>query len=369
VYVIYAGHGELRNGQGSILLEDGALSGEELSRDVLSKIEAERVHVIVDACYSFYLAYARGPGGERRPTAGFAALSGLARDDRIGLLLSTSSARESHEWEGFQAGVFHHEVRSGLYGAADSDGDGVVSYREIAAFVERANGAIANERFRPQVYARPPRGQDEALLDLHAGLGRSLEVPREAAGHYQLEDGEGVRLAEFHSAADQAVSLLRPAGRGLLFLHKAGGAEEWPLPPTEGVVRLDQLAAQPPRVGERGAAHEAFEHVFQLPFDRGAVARYRFPAPAEALAAPPLPLRRRAAPFVLGGAGVLAGGAALTAILAQTQGSDLPGNASQADISARNARISRLNVGTAVLLGAAVASAVGAAYLFWSPVE
>src|SRR5437762_3404086 len=75
---------------------------------------------------------------------------------RVGLLLSSSSHRESHEWDGFEAGVFSHEVRSGLYGAADADGDGEVTYREIAAFVARADAAIPNERFRPQVYAHAP---------------------------------------------------------------------------------------------------------------------------------------------------------------------------------------------------------------------
>jgi hypothetical protein len=366
VYLIYAGHGELRNGQGMILLEDGALTGEDLSREVLSGLQADRVHVIVDACYSFYLAYARGPGGTRRPAAGFAALSGLGGDQRVGLLLSTSSARESHEWEGFQAGVFHHEVRSGLYGAADSDGDGVVSYREIAAFVERANGAIPNERFRPQVYARPPLGGDGALLDLRAGLSRRLEVPREAAGHYHLEDGEGVRLAEFHSAAGQQVQLLRPAGRGLLYLTKAGGADEWVLPPGEMVVRLDQLVPRTPHVEARGAAHEAFSHLFELPFDPGAVAEARLAAPGEVLveAGPPIP-RREAVPFLFAGAALLAAGSGVTAALAHAESSGAPVNASQADVAARNGRVSRLNVVTVLLLGAALVSgSVGGILLF-----
>jgi hypothetical protein len=362
VYFIYAGHGELRNGQGSIRLEDGALTGAELSRSVLDGLEADRVHVIVDACYSYYLAYSRGPGGSRRPAAGFAALSGLATDDRVGLLLSTSSARESHEWEGFQAGVFHHEVRSGLYGAADSDGDGVVSYREIAAFVERANGGIANEKFRPQVYARPPR-EGEALLDLRPGLSRRVEVPAEAAGHYELEDAQGVRLAEFHSGPTQQVRLLRPAGRGVLFLRKSGASQEWPLPAGEEVVRLDQLLPQAPRVEARGAAHEAFQHLFDLPFEPAVVAKYRYPVPAEALV-DSVPVRRRAAPWLLGAGGALLAASVATASLAHAQASGAPANVSNADVAARNDRIAQLNVATLVLLGAAaVSAAVGIGFL------
>jgi hypothetical protein len=361
VYVIYAGHGELRNAQGSIRLEDGALTGEELSHQLLAGLGAARVHVIIDACYSFFLAYSRGAGGSRRPAAGFAALSGLASDERIGLLLSTSSARESHEWEGVQAGIFHHEVRSGLYGAADSDGDGVITYREIAAFVERANSAIANEKFRPQVFARPPGGS-EALLDLRAGLSHRVEVPAQAAGHYELEDGAGVRLAEFHSAPTQEIRLLRPAARGPLYLRKIGTPQEWKLPTSGEVLRLTELAAQEPRVQQRGAAHEAFEHLFALPFEAAVVAGYRYPSPDEVNAEPPAPARRKAVPWLLGGAGVLAVASGTTALGARSQ-SGAPENASQADIAARNTRISRLNVATAVLLGAAVIAAGVAALL------
>jgi len=128
LYIVYAGHGNVRDGEGYVTLEDMRITGADLAR-IVAGIPATRVHVIVDACASYYLAYSRGPGGERRPLAGFQDSSQLTSDPRVGLLLSTSSARESHEWDGFQAGVFSHEVRSGLYGAADADGDGRVSYR------------------------------------------------------------------------------------------------------------------------------------------------------------------------------------------------------------------------------------------------
>ncbi len=171
LYIVYAGHGNVRDGgpaatwldyEGYITLEDMRITGADLAR-IVAGIPASRVHVIVDACASYYLAYSRGPGGERRPLSGFQDASQLASDPRVGLLLSTSSARESHEWDGFQAGVFSHEVRSGLYGAADADGDGRVSYREMAAFIRQANGAIPNDRFRPQILARAPRGSDTLL--------------------------------------------------------------------------------------------------------------------------------------------------------------------------------------------------------------
>src|SRR6185436_16729188 len=97
VYFVYAGHGNARNGQGYITLEDARVSGAELAQ-IFARVPATRVHVIVDACASSFLTPSRGPGGERRTLEGFRA-SDLADDPRVGILLSTSSGKESHEWE------------------------------------------------------------------------------------------------------------------------------------------------------------------------------------------------------------------------------------------------------------------------------
>ena len=72
-------------------------------------------------------------------------------------MLSSSAAQNSHEWEAYQAGVFSHEVRSALRGAADHDGDGVVTYDELAAFVFTANRSVPNERYRPRFFVRRPQ--------------------------------------------------------------------------------------------------------------------------------------------------------------------------------------------------------------------
>ena len=103
---MFAGHGSLSERGATLNLEDARLTGADLDRAVLRAVGAGESHLIVDACYSYYLAFERGPGGVARPAHGFSRLGGLLDRGDVGLLLSTSSARESHEWEGFQAGVF-----------------------------------------------------------------------------------------------------------------------------------------------------------------------------------------------------------------------------------------------------------------------
>lgn len=279
LYLVYAGHGQVERREGFVLLEDRRLSGAMLRREIIERVAADETHLIVDACNSYYLAYSRGPGGRRRPWTGFARLRQAFPEERVGLLLSTSTARASHEWEGFQAGVFSHEVRSGLYGAADADRDGRVSYRELAAFVARANEGIANERFRPQVFARPPTGT-AALLDLRSA-DRTIEIAGRLHGRYALEDDRGARLVDFHSAPGQSVRLVRPPLPDLLFLQRLDGSgDEYEI--NIPIPRVDVAALQPrpSAVRARGAAHEAFESLFAFAFDQDFVQRFAWLTPA-----------------------------------------------------------------------------------------
>ncbi len=369
VYVVYAGHGNVVDGEGYVTLEDARITGADLAR-LVARIPATQVHVIVDACASYYIAYSRGPGGERRPFRGFQDSALLAADPRVGLLLSTSSVRESQEWEGFQAGVFSHEVRSGLYGAADADGDGRVSYREIAAFIGRANAAIPNEKFRPNVHARAPR-QSDTLLDLRRGLERRLDIDGAHAAHYFIEDSRGVRLLDVHNSSQQSVHIVRPAPSGPVYVRRAEDDAEFVLPSSPEAISLADLEPGSPRVAARGAAHEAYSLAFSLPFDHDVVAAY-VPQPPEAVPAAPVPSPDAPAPWRrptgwsavgLGAVGVGLGVALEGMALAARNTSS---GETQAAASHENDRIRGLNAGAAVSFVAGGASlAAGLAVLLW----
>jgi hypothetical protein len=373
LYFVYAGHGSVHDGRGYIALEDGRLSGKDIAR-IFDRVAADEVHLIVDACYSFYLAYDRGAGGHARPFPGLRGLGALAERQGIGLLLSTSSARESHEWEGIQAGVFSHEVRSGLLGAADADGDGQVSYREIAAFVERANSAIPNERFRPEVYARAPRSTDQ-LLDLRPAMARHVELP--PGHHYVLESGEGLRLADVHDALGRAARLLRPMLLSRLYVRTVaesepdGEAKEYLLPQADDVVDLASIAPQPMQARERGAAHEAFSTIFSMPFDAGAVTDFRFRPLPDDSAFDRLERRRRARRIAgwttaATAAGSLLGAIGLSVSAARLHAESIAGD-SQREVASRNQSMSQQGLGADVLYGTAGALALTSALLLLVP--
>ncbi|AKU94918.1 hypothetical protein AKJ09_01582 [Labilithrix luteola] len=372
VYFVYAGHGDVKNGQGYVTLEDARLTGPELLH-AFSKVPATRIHVVVDACASYFLAVGRGPGGERRPLGEVRAAS-LGDDPRIGMLLSTSSARESHEWEGFEGGVFSHEVRSGLYGAADADRDGEITYREMAAFVARANAAIPSEKYRPDVFARAPQGTS-TLADIREGLRRRVVIDGSHAGHYVLEDGRGVRIADAHNASGLEMSLIAPVSPAPVYLRRIDDEHEYALPREGEVLALADLPVAERTTLARGAAHDSFGLVFSLPFSQADVSSY-----TPALSVPPSPSedstrradskvgwRRPLAYGALGLSVVGVGAGVTTLVMAHGESNGSSSAESQKSAIERNDRIATLNTASAISFAAGGVFAAASAFLFLWP--
>lgn len=268
--IFYSGHGNVAHGEGYVELEDTHLTRTLLRRAVLEKTAAKDVHLIVDACRSYYLAFEKGPGGKRRPVMSLVS-SGRGRA-RTGYVLSTSSDRESHEWEQFQGGIFSHEVRSGLRGAADADRDGSVSYAELGAFLSVANRGIRNARFRPDFVVRPPGTLSDELLRWPAG-GEALYIDA-PEGHIYLEGPAGERIADIHPAPDTALAIHLPAARPL-FIRRQDSRREYVIEDRGALTRLSELAGARVRIASKGALHIAFQRLFSIPFGAGEVNAFR----------------------------------------------------------------------------------------------
>jgi hypothetical protein len=275
-FFIYAGHGDTDNGEGYIALKDGPFYKHDFERTVLTASPADTNHVIVDACRSVFFAFDRGPGGSRHrwPEPYFTA-SVAARFPNTGFLLANSSGGASHEWEDFQAGIFSHELRSGFLGGADADGDGQITYSEIAAFVRVANQAVRNERFRPSILAQPPRSGDAVLLSVAQVPATHVRFGVGRSGHHVLEDDLGIRWADVHPSTRQNVTLLVPkrgSGDEKLFVRSLDGNVEYPIG-NQTDVELGAVTPVSPTVVRRGALHEAFALLFSTPFDSAALVR------------------------------------------------------------------------------------------------
>lgn len=274
---IYVGHGNVaRDGEGYVSLQDVRLRRRDLFREIVDAIPAATIHLVIDACKSFYLV-ARGPedwrddrgarsyGGEVRA---FLAQASLEANPHVGAILSTSGDEEVHEWSALRSGVFSHELRSALAGAADLNGDGRVEYSEIGAFIAAANQRVSHPRARIRPHLHPPTAnRHAALFEPGRARGPRLELSAASQGRFSIEDGRGVRVVDLHKGAGGALRINLSAERHFV----RHGRREALLPAgRSGVVRFASLPLEPIRADARGALDAAYrDELFALPLSRG----------------------------------------------------------------------------------------------------
>ena len=273
-YFVFAGHGDVQGGVGYLDLEDARIDPTFLEHEVVDRVPADVLHVVLDSCNSFFVVNPRKPGGRRWATPRDLALGFAARHPNVGLFLSTNSEGEVYEWSEFESGIFSHEVRSGLSGAADADGDGRVSYAELAGFVDRANAKLPQSNLRPQVFQRGPNGDAGAALfsPAHAegrrlligsgerrlwiratGNERLLDLHKEEAPMTIVVPGEAAQpltVVEWHAAKG-------PADRPVL--------AEYDLPPGTAPVALAERDARASEGTARGGG-AIFGDLFKVPY-------------------------------------------------------------------------------------------------------
>lgn len=273
LYFVFTGHGKRGPaGEGQVYLLDSTFTRTDLYRDVLASSPASFIHLIVDACDSYFFVNARGglPIGPAQTAAVTRVLEtrDLARYPNVGVVLSTSTTKESHEWSAIGAGVFSHQVQSALAGAADVNGDGRVEYSELMAFIAAANQGVEDVRGKLDIFARPPAlDRSIALSDLRraTGLGYLL-VPEGLGGRMWVEDARGVRLAEFNKERERALVLALPPERAY-WLRTATSEARLTVSRAGAVVDAGGLTWSATGLASRGAVQEAFrDKLFHVAF-------------------------------------------------------------------------------------------------------
>ena len=274
LYFVFAGHGDVEGGVGYLDLEDTRIDATFLEREVVERVGADVQHIILDSCNSFFVVNPRKPGGRRWATPADLTLGFARRHPNVGLFLSTNSEAEVYEWSELESGIFSHEVRSGLSGAADANGDGQVTYAELAGFVDRANANLPRASLRPQVFQRGPNGQASASLfspGLASGRRVVLGAPqrrlwiRGAAAErlIDLHKEEGPMTVVVPGPAEQPLSIVewrgpqRPTDRPSLV--------DYEVPAGTDAVVLDVLAMRPADSTARGGG-AMFGELFKTPY-------------------------------------------------------------------------------------------------------
>lgn len=276
-FFVYVGHGHVGPaGQGYLSFLDGPLTSEELWGEVVGGMRATYNHLIIDACNSYLLVGSRGgtPVDDSGPDASEAIRTyggerSAERYPNTGVVVSTSSATESHEWSVFQGGVFSQEVRSALSGAADVNADGRVEYSELAAFLGAANLAIDDPRARLQAWVRPPPlDHHRPLIDLSSGYTHLLRLPKSFSGKFYLEDARGVRFADGNKTGETDVYIALASSPS--YFVRTGDTEARFVLPQSGTVDLRSLEFKPLARAARGSVAETYRDLlFQIPYGPG----------------------------------------------------------------------------------------------------
>jgi hypothetical protein len=282
-YFVYAGHGDVELGKGYLDLEDARVDSAFLEQEVVERVGADVQHLVLDACNSFFVVNPRKPGGRRWATPRDLALGFARRHTNVGLFLSTNTEAEVYEWSELESGIFSHEVRSGLSGAADVDGDGRVSYLELAGFVEQANAHLPRGNLRPNIFFRGPAGDDGTALFAPAQAGgRRLELGPDQRRAW-IRGDRGERLIDLHKE-DGPLTLVVPgrADQPLSVVQWQAGAapdarpslHELEVAAGTGPVSLARLEPRPASSAARGGA-AMFGNLFQAPFGPRAFAAWK----------------------------------------------------------------------------------------------
>ena len=273
-FFVFTGHGKRGEaGEGSISLLGEQFTRSDLFSEVLQPLQASVTHLIIDACDSYFFVNQRGSlpsaPAEAAVVTQFLEERSLEKYPDVGVVLSTSSQQESHEWAAISAGVFSHEVVSALLGAADVNGDGRVEYSELRAFVAAANQQVDDPRGRVQMFARPPsRDRAAPLADLTAASTYAyLLLPSGVQGRHWVEDAHGVRLADFNKEPERPLVLALPAGQ-TFFVRTADREARLETGAAGRLTDAGQLAWTAASVAARGGSlGESFrEHLFEHPY-------------------------------------------------------------------------------------------------------
>ncbi len=320
-YFAYSGHGAA-NKKGAIFLTlaDAELTQDKLYEEVLAKLPFSYAHMFVDACHADAVVGARGmfDKGEtsaqnvklnKNEVSALADATRLKRFPNVGAIIATTADQEAHEWSRLQAGVFTHEVLSGLAGAADTNGDGAIEYSELQAFVMSANRTIVDPRAAPRVVAAPPlvnRRVPIVLLDAFRNTS-TIEGNVASLGHFFIELANGERYLDANLGSDTRRKLVLPKERVLFVRTDDQEAEVLTL--QKPVTRFSELRLRPRQLAlARGSIDESYRTaLFQSPYTgsyyQGVVDSMGLPAvdmgaPQPIDAAGPTQLVEKPQPFV-----------------------------------------------------------------------
>jgi len=212
----YSGHSD----DEGLILGRERCAWEDLRR-LIDDIPADVKVAILDSCSSGSLT--RPKGGVARP----AFLFDASADMKGHAYLTSASAEEAaQESDRIGGSFFTHYLISGLRGAADTVGDGVVTLNEAYAFAFQETLASTEQtEYGPQHpgYDINLTGSGDLVLTDLRSASAKLGIAEDVAGHLYIRNERGVLAVELSKVAGQRVELgLEPGTYGVVLDATSG---------------------------------------------------------------------------------------------------------------------------------------------------
>lgn len=138
VVFFFSGHG----GTGTLCAADGTLTYEKI-RKAMASSKCKNKMMFIDACHA---------GGVRVDASAASAASAAAQKANVMLFLSSRNNESSIEMRDAQNGLFTTYLVKGLKGAADANGNSVITAKELFRYVSNKVASASNDRQHPVMW-------------------------------------------------------------------------------------------------------------------------------------------------------------------------------------------------------------------------
>jgi hypothetical protein len=196
----YSGHSD---DEGLILGKD-RIQWEQLRQD-LGDIPADVKIAIVDSCSSGSLT--RAKGGQARPAFLFDASSDMTGH---AYLTSASAEEAAQESDRIGSSFFTHYLISGLRGAADTAGDGMVTLNEAYTYAfQETLASTEKTQYGPQhpAYDINLSGSGDLVMTDLRSSSALLKVGDDVSGRLYVRDSQGNLAVELNKTGGQEAEL------------------------------------------------------------------------------------------------------------------------------------------------------------------
>jgi hypothetical protein len=214
----YSGHAD----EEGLLLGGERFTYREL-RDRLARSHAQVRVAVLDACNSGNATRAKGG----KPGAGPVFAVAPVRINGAAILAATGVEELAQESGDIEGSFFTHHLISGLRGAGDLDGNGLVTLAEAYAYVySRTVAATVPSLWGPQhpSYDYRLSGTGDLVLTTLRRSRQGIVLGPAAGGTYSVLDAGREVVAEVRADAKRSTRIALPAGRYRIAYRAGGGA-------------------------------------------------------------------------------------------------------------------------------------------------